>query len=78
MRSCSAGAPSSREKVSGPSRPDSWDDLAFGTVRQTLTFFFEDRAHGRFPLRAGTIVPESRGFRFEPSPDDQLRVPGGD
>ncbi|MEJ2400792.1 MAG: NUDIX hydrolase [Xanthomonadales bacterium] len=55
-----------------------WDDLAFGTVRQTLTFFFEDRAHGRFPLRAGTIVPESRGFRFEPSPDDQLRVPGGD
>ena len=49
-----------------------WDDLAFGTVRQTLTFFFEDRTRGRFPLRAGTIVPEQQGYRFEASPDDQL------
>jgi len=51
-----------------------WNDLAFGTVRQTLTFFFADRALGQFPMRTGTIVPEERGFRFEPSPDDQLQV----
>jgi len=53
-----------------------WDDLAFGTVRQTLTFFFEDRTRGRFPLRAGTIVPEQQGYRFEASPDDQLPAAG--
>ena len=52
-----------------------WDDLAFGTVRQTLAFFFEDRTHGRYPMRAGTIVPQEKGFRFEASPDDQLRGP---
>lgn len=51
-----------------------WNDLAFGTVRQTLKFFFADRSIGRFPMRAGTIVPEQGGFRFEASPDDQLRV----
>lgn len=51
-----------------------WDHLAFGTVRQTLTFFFADRPLGRFPMRAGTIIPGERGFRFEASPDDQLRL----
>ena len=51
-----------------------WADLAFGTVRQTLTFFFEDRARGLFPMRSGTIVPQENGFRFEAGPDDQLRV----
>ena len=51
-----------------------WHELAFGTVRQTLKFFFEDRARGRFPLRAGTIVPQERGFRFEATPDDQLLI----
>jgi ADP-ribose pyrophosphatase YjhB (NUDIX family) len=51
-----------------------WRELAFGTVRQTLEFYFEDFAAGRFPMRAGTIIPEHQGFRFEASPDDQLRV----
>lgn len=50
-----------------------WDDLAFGTVRQTLMFFFEDRARGRFPLRSGTIIREKNGFRFDSCPDDQLQ-----
>jgi ADP-ribose pyrophosphatase YjhB (NUDIX family) len=49
-----------------------WDELAFSTVRQTLRFFFRDRPEGRFPMRTGTIVPASSGFRFEAGPDDQL------
>lgn len=48
-----------------------WDDLAFGTVRQTLTFFFADRSHGRYPLRTGTIIPEEKGFRFETGPGSE-------
>ena len=52
-----------------------WDDLAFGTVRQTLRFFFGDRPGGRFPMRTGTIVPQAYGFRFEPGPDDQIKAP---
>jgi len=52
-----------------------WDDLAFGTVRQTLRFFFGDRPGGRFPMRTGTIVPQADGFRFEPGPDDQIKAP---
>ena len=52
-----------------------WDDLAFGTVRQTLRFFFDDRPGGRFPMRTGTIVPQADGFRFEPGPDDQIKAP---
>jgi ADP-ribose pyrophosphatase YjhB (NUDIX family) len=49
-----------------------WDDLAFGTVRQTLLFYFQDRALGRFPLRSGTILPGENGFRYEPGPDEEL------
>lgn len=49
-----------------------WGDLAFGTVRQTLRFYVEDRKRGRYPLRFGTIAPHSEGFRFEAGPDDQL------
>lgn len=51
-----------------------WDELAFGTVRQTLRFYFQDRPLGRFPMRTGTIVPETKGFRFEPGPDDALEA----
>jgi len=50
-----------------------WDDLAFGTVRHTLQFYFADRPGGRFPLRSGTIVVENGKFHFEPGPNDQLR-----
>jgi len=49
-----------------------WDDLAFGTVRQTLQFYFQDRPQGRYPLRTGTILAEEGKFRFEAAPDDQL------
>ena len=49
-----------------------WDHLAFTSVHQTLSFFFEDRPHGRFPMRSGTIIPQETGFRFEAEPDDQL------
>lgn len=50
-----------------------WQELAFGTVRQTLGFYFEDRPGGQFPMRTGTIVPRESGFRFDPGPNDQLR-----
>lgn len=49
-----------------------WDDLAFGTVRQTLEFFFADREHNHYPIRSGTIIPQQGGYRFEDGPDDQL------
>lgn len=49
-----------------------WEHLAFTSVHQTLSFFFEDRPSGRFPMRSGTIVPQEVGFRFEAGPDDQL------
>jgi ADP-ribose pyrophosphatase YjhB (NUDIX family) len=49
-----------------------WDDLAFGTVRQTLRFFFADKPSGQFPLRSGSIVSENGKFRFRPGPNDQL------
>lgn len=49
-----------------------WGELAFGTVRHTLEFFFADRPGGRFPLRTGTIVRDADAFRFLPGPNDQL------
>ena len=33
-----------------------WDQLAFRTVRQTLEFYFADRASGVFPVHAGDIA----------------------
>jgi hypothetical protein len=53
-----------------------WDQLAFTSVNKTLSFYFEDRPRGRFPLRSGTIVPQQTGFRFEADPDDQLASVG--
>ncbi|MBT8070333.1 MAG: NUDIX hydrolase [Gammaproteobacteria bacterium] len=52
-----------------------WDELAFGTVRHTLRFYFRDRPGGRFPLRTGTVASHARDFRFEAGPNDQLKVP---
>lgn len=49
-----------------------WEHLAFTSVHQTLSFFFEDRTRGLFPMRSGTIVPQDVGFRYEAGPDDQL------
>ncbi len=45
-----------------------WNELAFSTIRQTLKFFFEDRARNRFPLRTGNIIRQAQGYRFEPGP----------
>ena len=49
-----------------------WEELAFGTVRHTLRFYFADRPSGRFPLRSGSIIPENGEFLFRPGPNDQL------
>ncbi len=38
-----------------------WNELAFVTVRNTLTHYFNDRRSGRFTLHMGTIEPMGRG-----------------
>jgi len=38
-----------------------WSELAFVTVRNTLTHYFNDRRSGRFTLHMGTIEPMGRG-----------------
>ncbi len=40
-----------------------WQDLAFATVRNTLTHYFEDRARGRYELHLGTIETPARAQR---------------
>jgi len=37
-----------------------WDELAFASVRRTLTHFFEDRRAGVFQPRFGEIRPPER------------------
>jgi ADP-ribose pyrophosphatase YjhB (NUDIX family) len=34
-----------------------WDDIAFATVRQTLSHYYNDRRHGEFRFHIGTIEP---------------------
>lgn len=50
-----------------------WPDLAFATIRQTLTFYFEDRKNGRFPLHFGDIIKEDNRYSFRPGPSEYAR-----
>ena len=45
-----------------------WDSLAFGTIRQTLDFFFEDQQTGDYPLHVGDIVKHGDNYSFRPGP----------
>lgn len=45
-----------------------WNSLAFGTIRQTLDFFFEDRLTGDYPLHIGDIVKHGDNYSFRPGP----------
>lgn len=45
-----------------------WTDIAFGSIRHTLNFYFEDRKMKNFPLHVGDILKEGSGFRFRPGP----------
>lgn len=45
-----------------------WDSLAFGTIRQTLDFFFEDQQTGDYPLHVGDIVKHGDSYSFRPGP----------
>ena len=38
-----------------------WQQIAFATVRNTLTHYFNDRRQGEFRLHMGTIEPMARG-----------------
>jgi ADP-ribose pyrophosphatase YjhB (NUDIX family) len=33
-----------------------WDDIAFPVIHQSLTFYYQDRITGEFPLRIGDIL----------------------
>lgn len=35
-----------------------WDQLAFASVRETLSLYFRDRSAGHFGVHTGTILPE--------------------
>ena len=37
-----------------------WPEIAFATVRNTLTHYFEDRRRGSFGMHIGTIEPPAR------------------
>ena len=37
-----------------------WDELAFATVRNTLTHYYSDRRAGEFKFHMGTIDPMTR------------------
>ena len=37
-----------------------WDDIAFATVRNTLTHYFNDQRKGAFGFHFGTIQPMTR------------------
>ena len=37
-----------------------WDEIAFATVRNTLTHYYNDRTQGEFRFHMGTIDPPSR------------------
>ncbi len=37
-----------------------WDEIAFATVRNTLTHYFNDKRRGHFGFHMGTIEPMPR------------------
>jgi hypothetical protein len=37
-----------------------WQEIAFATVRNTLTHYFEDRRRGSYGMHSGTIEPQAR------------------
>lgn len=45
-----------------------WDSLAFPTIRETLQYYFRDKADGRFLFRTGDIIKENNQFIFHPGP----------
>lgn len=49
-----------------------WNSLAFGTIRQTLDFFFEDRLTGDYPLHIGDIVKHGDNYSFRPGPAEMV------
>jgi len=45
-----------------------WADLAFGSIRQALKFYFEDRKKEIYPLHVGDILKEGNEFKFRRGP----------
>ena len=41
-----------------------WDELAFTTVRETLSLYFKDRREGRFRQHNGDVIKQEEGYRF--------------
>ena len=50
-----------------------WSELAFGSIRHTLKFYFADRKKDKYPLHVGDLVKAGNEFVLRPGPaDDQL------
>lgn len=41
-----------------------WDEIAFMTIRQTLEFYFRDRAAGQFVFHTGDIIRQGDKYSF--------------
>lgn len=44
-----------------------WDELAFRTIKETLSYYFEDRSRGKFQLHTGSIIKDDNGYDFIPA-----------
>jgi ADP-ribose pyrophosphatase YjhB (NUDIX family) len=54
-----------------------WDALAFPVIKEALSLYLQDRAAGRFPLRAGSIRRlEGAERRYEVTHEDVHRLSG--
>lgn len=55
-----------------------WNEIAFATVRNTLTHYFADRRRGEFRFHMGTIEPIKPVARTHPAPALSLRSAGAE
>ena len=51
-----------------------WNEIAFATVRRTLTRYFADRKTGQFPFHLGTIEPLKAALQPPPAPEAKAHL----
>jgi ADP-ribose pyrophosphatase YjhB (NUDIX family) len=59
----SAGAETLEVRLANESEVP-WNEIAFATVRNTLTHYFDDQKKGRFDFHIGTIEPMKRASTY--------------
>lgn len=45
-----------------------WNKIAFGTIKHSLKFYFEDKAKGEYSLHVGDIIKARDSYQFHPGP----------